>query len=425
MYNVIDYGAISDGKTLCTKAIQSAIDECFQNGGGKVVIPAGSFYSGSIFLKDNVELHLEHGATLIASGNMDDYNADDAYAQNYGYAPEEWRAKHLIMAVECKNVAITGSGVINGNGDSFRAEPAVAPTNAGYGWRFGTAHVKSLEIMRPGQLICFIESSEILVDGITVKNAPCWCLFIHGCEFVRVRGIRVCNDKTALNTDGIDVDCSRFVTISDCNIETGDDAVTFRCAAQRLKTPKICEHVTVSNCNFAVSASAFRVGVGYGRIRHIRVSNITVARAGTGIHFMTAYQRHGEAFIEDVNFSNISMHRVGYPLRFEGETGEIKNVTIDNVRSNGYACCKFVPESKGLFKDITLRDVDIIVRKENRELQPFQREARGEHMFYAQNIENMRLNGVRIIADEDVVPLWTSSFKTENCDGLSIKDCEL
>ena len=193
-YNIIDYGALSDGKTLATSAIQAAIDDCYKNGGGRVVIPSGNFYSGSLFLKDNVELHLEHGATLTASESMDDYNADDAYVQNYGFAPEQWRAKHLIMAVECKNVAITGSGVIDGNGDSFRAEPKINQ-NYPYSWRFGMAHVKDINVMRPGQLICFIESRDVLVDGITLRNTSCWCIFIHGCEFVRVSRITVLNKK--------------------------------------------------------------------------------------------------------------------------------------------------------------------------------------------------------------------------------------
>ena len=79
IYNILDYGAIPDGKTLATDAIQAAINACHENGGGRVVIPAGRFYSGSIYLKINVELHLELGSTLIASGNMEDYNPDDAY----------------------------------------------------------------------------------------------------------------------------------------------------------------------------------------------------------------------------------------------------------------------------------------------------------------------------------------------------------
>ena len=77
IYNILDYGAVSDGKTLCTSAIQSAIDDCNKNGGGRVLIPSGNFDSGTVYLKDNVELHLEHGALLIASADIDDYNDDD------------------------------------------------------------------------------------------------------------------------------------------------------------------------------------------------------------------------------------------------------------------------------------------------------------------------------------------------------------
>ena len=423
MYNVIDYGAVADGKTLSTAAIQTAIDECNKNGGGRVVIPAGSFYSGSIFLKDNVELHIEHGATLTASANIDDYNADDAYPQNYGFAPEQWRAKHLIMAIECKNVAITGSGVIDGNGDSFRAEAQPNPKNP-YSWRFGMAHVKDINVMRPGQLICFIESSEVLVEGITVRNTPCWSIFIHGCEFVRVSRINVFNNKTALNTDGIDIDCSRFVTVSDCNIETGDDAITFRCAAHRLKSPKICEHITVTNCNLAVSASAFRIGVGIGQIRHVRVSNMTVARAGVGMHFMTSYNGAGEAVIEDVNFSGISLCNVGWPIKIEGGNGEIKNVTIENVRAESLAGIRLIPDSKGIASDITLKNVDLFLAKEERALTPSHLQLRGEHVFYAKNVEGLRLLSLRIFADAEALSSWRSTFETEDCDGLSVQDYE-
>ena len=422
VYNIVEYGAVADGKTLATEAIQSAIDDCCKNGGGRVLIPSGNFYTGSIFLKDNVELHLDHGALLTASENMDDYNADDAYPQNYGFAPEEWRAKHLIIAHECNNVAITGTGEINGSGDSFRAEPSIAPENTGYGWRFGTAHVKDKEIMRPGQLICFIESTNIFIEGVTVRNAPCWCFFIHGCEYVRINGIQVFNGKTALNTDGIDIDCSRFVTISNCNIETGDDALTFRCAAHRLRTPKICEHVTVTNCNFAVSASAVRIGVGTGTIRHIRVSNITVSRAGCGLHFMTSYGGSGEAHIEDVTFSNISMCNVAWPIKMEGSVGEIKNVVIDNVRAYSFAGVKIIPGALGVVSDVKLRDFDMFVTKEARTLEERHRLVRGEYMFYAMNAKGLVLDNLRVITDADALATWSGKFKTDNCDGLIVKN---
>ena len=425
VYNILDYGAIPDGKTLSTTAIQNAIDECNKNGGGRVLIPTGNFYSGSIFLKDNVELHFEFGATLTASENMDDYNADDAYEQNYGCDHEEWRGKHLIMAIECDNVAITGYGIIDGSGESFRKE-ATPPHPAAYGWMYGTSRVKDLEVMRPGQLIVFVESTNIVVQGITIRNAPCWCVFVYGCAYVRIHGIQVFNHKTALNTDGIDIDSSRYVTISDCNIETGDDAITFRCATKRLKKFYPCEYVTVTNCNLAVSASAFRVGVGTGIIRHIRVSNITIERAGTGIHYMTSYRGFGEAKIEDVNFSDISINFCSIPVRFEGDRAYIKDATIENLRATHcIANMRFYPQTECSMSNITLRNIETYVKREERELTEENFERRGRHALHIIGVKKMLLDNVRVHIDEDAMPTWESKYLAENAEDITIRNCEL
>ena len=126
-YSVLNFGAVADGMTLCTSAFQKAIDTCYENGGGRVVIPAGNYLVGSIFLRSNVELHLSHASRLIASKDLSDYNSDDAYAQNFGVSYEEWVGKHLIMAIECENVALTGSGTIDASGDHFFEEPKFYP----------------------------------------------------------------------------------------------------------------------------------------------------------------------------------------------------------------------------------------------------------------------------------------------------------
>ena len=109
MYNVLDFGAKEN--VLATKSIQAAIDACSAEGGGRVIIPSGTYVCGTIWLKSNVELHLEMGAVLKASSDMDDYNDEDAYPQNYGVPVENWRGTHLIIALEAHNVAITGNGV--------------------------------------------------------------------------------------------------------------------------------------------------------------------------------------------------------------------------------------------------------------------------------------------------------------------------
>jgi len=268
--NILEYGAQSE-MTTCTTAIQAAIDACASTGGGRVTIPAGTYISGTIWLRSHVELHLEHGANLIASTNREDYNALDAYPQNYSWPPEEWIGQHLILAVEVEDVAITGTGVIDGRGDFFFGD--ICDYGTAY-WMHGVALAKDKEKLRPGQLICFVESKNITVRDVTIQNTPCWACFFHGCEVVTVYGVKVFNPPHFANTDGIDIDACRYVTVSDCIIHTGDDAIAIRCEASRLQNTEICtEYVTITNCIISTCACAIRVGVGVGVIKHVRISS--------------------------------------------------------------------------------------------------------------------------------------------------------
>ena len=424
MYNIKDFGAVADGRTLCTESIQKSIDTCHENGGGRVVIPAGEFVTGTIWLKDHVELHLEIGALLVASTNMDDYNTDDAYEQNFGSATEEWRGAHLILAVECEDVAVTGLGVIDGRGDFFFDEPREYPWMSGYGWRYGMSKARDKEILRPGQLMCFIESRHVVVEGITMRNCTCWSCFLHGCEYVNVHGIKVFNGKTAGNTDGVDIDCCRFVTVSDCIIDTGDDAITVRCNTARLKNREmVSEYITVTNCNLAVSASAFRIGVGTGLIRHVRVSNITVERAGTAIHFITSYSQKGEARIEDVNFSNISAYSAGFPIQMSADVGFIRCVTLENMRFYGMARTVLEASKSGVLSDIVLRNIDIHVMPGTDGTIEKRLEKRGTHMLMVKNVRGAVLDGVRVFAEDSVKDDWDGAFYHDGCEDIEIRNC--
>lgn len=424
MYNIKDYGAVSDGATLCTESIQNAIDDCYKNGGGKVVIPAGKYVTGTVWLRSNVELYLEMGALLIASTNMEDYNDENAYEQNFGSAVEQWVGKHLILAVECNNVAVTGFGVIDGRGDFFFETPCTTSSMSGYGWRDGISMARDKKLLRPGQLICFVECSYVDVKNITIKNCTCWSCFFHGCEHVNVCGVKIFNAKTAGNTDGIDIDCCRFVTVSDCIIDTGDDGITFRCDAMRLKKrDAINEYITVTNCTLAVSSSAFRIGVGTGCIRHIRVSNVVIARAGTAIQYMTSYAHHGKAQIEDVNFSNISADNVGFAVQLGGDVGSICNVTLDNIRM--YSLAGVVIEAKDdcIVENVTLCNADFHVINDQRELSEWTLEKRGTHMMRAKNISGLTLYNARILPEDGASKKWDGLFLSENCDDMILRNC--
>ena len=433
--NIVDFGAVSDGKTLATKAIQNAIDTCAENGGGRVLIPAGNYKSGSFFLKSNVELFFETGAVLTASDNMDDYNRDDAYEQNYGFAPEGWRAKHLIMAVECQNVSISGNGIINGNGDSFRKE--AEPADCFYVWMDGVARVKDEKVMRPGQLVCFVECQNVSVSDITLENAPCWGLFFHGCRFVYVDGVQVFNKKTSLNTDGIDIDCCRFVTVSNCNIDTGDDAIAIRTSGARLKKALPCEFITITNCNLSSSACAFRVGVGRGHIRHIRVSNITVQSASSAIKYMTSYCGSGEAHIQDVHFSGVSVALCSFPVSIQGDRGSVKNVSVTNLFANSLGGIKIdpasncetaeqeKPESLCEMKNISLSDVSLNIMAEDREITEKMIVERGEEALYIGEVKGVTLSNLKICVDERAKQTFKGLVKFENPNEVKLINIEL
>jgi len=410
IYNILDFGAKKD--TICTENIQSAIDKCADNGGGVVTIPAGKYICGTVWLKSNVEIHLQTGAVLKASTNMDDYNADDAYHQNWGSVNEKWKAKHLIIAHECDNVAITGNGMLDGSGDSFFGEERVF--YHGYAWDGGYVTSKDEENLRPGQLICFIECTDVKVLDITIKNIPCWGVFFHGCEYVQTRGIKITNPFEYVNTDGIDIDCCRFVTVSDCIVNTGDDAIAIRCDSGKLKNPKVCENITITNCVLASNSSVFRVGVGVGEIRHVRISNLVVSRAGNLITYATSYMGRGEAHIEDISFTDISAYNVCRMIDCVVEKGTVKNAVMKSMNINARGGICIVQKDEGCISDLTLRDIRVEVNEKKKPEE--------KYLVNVSDTDNVVLDNVNILCKEDD---WKEVFHLQCNRGIVIKGDKL
>jgi len=428
MYSIEQFGAVSNGTALATKAIQAAIDTCHANGGGRVLIPSGTYLTGSLFLKSNVELHLEHGAMLKASTDLSDYNAADAYAQNFGSAFEEWTAKHLIIAVECQNVALTGDGVIDGSGNFFFEEPKFYPEHAwmsGYAWRNGISFARDKTLLRPGQVVCMIECENVTVTGITIQNSPCWSLFLHGCEQVTVRGIKVLNPAYFGNSDGIDIDCCRYVTVSDCIIRTGDDAIAIRCDSKRLKKPCPCEYVTISNCTLSASACGIRVGVGYGIIQHVRVFGITIENAGYGINYITSYSARGCAEIEDVNFSDISIYNAGFPIQIKGEVGAVRNISLESIRAYTLGGVRLVANGACDISRVRMRDLDIHLIPDSLPLDEHRLQIRGDALLHLQGVHDVCLNGVRIDVTPELLLSWKTALSQTECTNVQMKNCSL
>ena len=201
---------------------QSEIDAAAAKGGGRVTVPAGVWTCGTLWLKSGVELHLAEGAVLKASGDLADYNAEDAYEQNWASKAESWRGHHLIIAHELENASVTGPGTIDGNGRAFFAgEPG------GFGtvtWRRGSITTADrAAARRPGQLVVFIECRNVRIENVNFVDSPCWTVFFHGCDKVRAKGLKIRNDLRHQNTDGVDIDSCSDVFVSDCDVETGDE----------------------------------------------------------------------------------------------------------------------------------------------------------------------------------------------------------
>ncbi len=411
-FNVLDYGATGNGKTLETAAIQAAIDACTE-AGGRVLIPEGEYLSGTIRLKSNVELHLCHGARLVASTDLADYNPLDEYVQNQGVSAEGWAGHHLIICVEQENVAISGAGTIDGSSAAFFGESVINPTY--YPWRRGCR--KLTHKIRPGQLICFVESKNVTVRDVTLQNAPCWTCFLHGCEYVTVTGIKIFNPHDHLNTDGIDVDSCRHVTISDCTVRVGDDAIAIRGSARRLKNKdRVCEHVTVKRCVLSSNSSAVRVGVGTNAIRHIQVSDITVEAAGIGINFFPEWADTSHTPIYDVSFRGITATNVGRMIELNVNHGTpVERVQISDMRAEAMSALRLHCSSPDAARSIRLQNVEISAIQDVCTDISDLPEHRCAYFVRCSGIEDLSFENCRFRVATDLLPQWRDTVSITNC----------
>lgn len=344
-------------------ALQAAIDMVSSGGGGKVIVPAGILTTGTIRLKDYVELHLEAGAILKASGDLDDYNDLDEYPENQGCKNEEWNHKHLIIANRVKGVSITGPGTIDGSAELFFDDGHLFCSNA-FIWRYGLRLAKDKEKLRPGPLICFIKCKDVRITELSIQNSTCWNLFYHGCDDVFICGVKISNHKANANTDGIDIDCCKNIIVSDSLIDTGDDAIAIRGNSQRLDENKPCENIHINNCILSSASSAVRIGVGDGIIRNVSISNITILEAFTGIHLQPQFgdPRPGGVAISKIRVNNISMDNVEMPFTLcsgpkEATTASIDNVVFSNWDATFFGLGWIQGEGSSVPQNIILKDM--------------------------------------------------------------------
>ncbi len=412
-YYITDYGAEANGM-VCTTAIQTAIDDCEKNGGGCVVVPSGTFVTGTIRLRSNIDLYLSKNAKLLASENLDDYNDFDEYTQNFYSEREGWSGKHLIICIEQENVSISGFGTIDGNSEFFMGEPKWADN---YHWRFGCANRKDKSNLRPGQMICFVESKNIRVEGVTLCNSTAWTCLFHGCEEVFASRVKIYNKPWNENTDGFDVDSCKNVIISNCMVDCGDDPFTVRCNPQFLKNKdRICENIIITDCIASSETCGIRVGVGTGLIRNLKFTNNIIKRAGDAIQLACNYINDGCVNMENLTFSNIIAEKTAMPLCIYNTNGAyIKNVVFDNCLFE-VQCGMFNGiNEKAVLKEFTFRNCKFNVIDGFWDLGryievPFKEDSK--YILEFKNIQGLSLQNVKINLSENS---RYEKLYTENC----------
>lgn len=376
-YNARDFAATGDGSTLETLALNRAIRACHAAGGGTVLIPAGTYLTGTIELLSNVTIHLDSGAIVKGSPNLADYRV-------LPYT-SELRNTALIFADRATNVAITGRGAIDGNGDAF-AIYGEADTSRDFDAKYtrqGEAYFAINDLpddgpvkhkARPGILILFAHCRDILVRDIKLMNAPNWCLHVACSEDVLLTGLDIKSSLLLPNSGGLDVSLTRNVRISDCNISGGDDAIAFSPCADGFGDG-IAENIVVENCILLARSAAIRIGWGQHDFRNLLFNNIVIRDSNRGILINARYAER----IENIVFSNITIETrlykgkwwgKGEPIHisavaeFEDERRSrvLRNVSFTNITASGDHGIVLYADDRSTIEDVRFDNLRVTIR---------------------------------------------------------------
>ena len=317
-YDIVDFGAKNDTTILSTAAIQQAIDQCSAAGGGRVVVPAGMYKTGTLVLKSHVDLHLETGATLFGSTRLADYRpmkTDYVSLRTWGETVQ------LIFADRVQHVSISGHGTIDGRGAAFKK----------LSWN-------DEGITRP-HLLRFIQSRDISISDVTLRNSGCWMQHYLACDRLQIRGIKVF-DRNNYNNDALDHD----VVVSDMLADSDDDAITLKSTS-----PRLCENIVIHDCIVSSHCNAIKLGTETnGGFRNINISNCVVKpSADQSTQFFGDPSKRGT--------SAISLEIV--------DGGTLENVHVTNIVAEGTESPIFIRlgnRARGYAKDVPVERVGTI-----------------------------------------------------------------
>ncbi len=245
LYDIRDFGAESGGKALCTQAIQGAVNKCAANGGGTVFLPAGTWLTGTVYLRSRVTIQLETGCTLLGSKEKKDYGRADKLRAKNGEVFSYWA---ILAGKDLEHVAIRGDGVIDGQGSNFKYKDGSRPKH-----------------------IYMEGCSDVLIEGVRLRNSGSWMQHYRDCDRLTIRGISVFN-HISYNNDGLNIDSCRDVTITGCMVDSDDDGIVLKSLSA-----KPCQNITISDCLISSHCNSIKMGTeSGGGFQNITITNCVI-----------------------------------------------------------------------------------------------------------------------------------------------------
>lgn len=389
--DIRDFGAKADGETLNTEAINNAIKAVSEKGGGKVVIPEGLWLTGPVVLQNNVNLHVEKNALVLFSGDADLYPLVRTSFEGL----DMLRCQSPISVMNAENIAITGHGVLDGSGDSWRPVKRNKMTDgqwksllksggvvdeSGKVWYPNEGALKASILtgskekreisdsewegmkrwLRP-VLLSIVKSKRVLLEGVTFRNSPSWCLHPLSCEDLTLNGVKVFNPWYSQNGDALDVESCKNVVVTNSLFDAGDDAICIKSGkdADGRRRGEPCENVLVKNNTVLHGHGGFVVGSEMsGGVRNVYVADCTFIGTDVGLRFKSTRGRGGvveNVYVDNINMINIPGDALiadlyyavkdapGAPVpAVTEETPSFKNIHISNISCKGAGRAMFL-----------------------------------------------------------------------------------
>lgn len=424
--NILDYGAMPDGKTLNTNAIQRAIDYVHDAGGGLVYAPPGTFLFGGLELKSRVTLYLEAGCVLLGSPNLSDYE----YRPGLPHGGSDIDGYHVIFARGAEDISICGLGTVDGNGEAWwEPNPNRHTTTPDDEWRdVASGHVQAkYNNSRPSPMVELVECRNVHISGITLKNSAGWTMRPINCESVYIDGIRIRNPFYGRNTDGMDITSCRNVFVCNCDIVTGDDAICLKSENEYGTEVLPTKNIVITNCTISTSCNGFKMGTATrGAFENIVFSNSAIY-GDNGSPMMNrvigglSIETVDGGSVDGVTVSNIRMQNVRAPIfvrlgsRNKKEGSFLRNVLIEGIDAAGATVTSSITGVAGFRPtDISVSDCRIRTVEEGqaewvrRDIPEVAEKYPESWMmgrlpaygFYVRHADRVRLRNVEYIADK-------------------------